>query len=80
MLEKTIAQYKNRSIESAEVIERLIDMARELRNVEHRAEKLGLSDEEIAFYDAIVQGREELEANEQLLAIAKELVAAIKEY
>jgi type I site-specific restriction-modification system R (restriction) subunit len=78
MLEKTIAQYKNRSIESAEVIERLIEMARELRNVEHRAEKIGLSDEEIAFYDAVSQGRAELEADEQLLEIAKELVATIK--
>lgn len=78
MLEKTIAQYKNRSIESAEVIERLIEMARELRTVEHRAEKLGLSDEEVAFYDAVAQGREELEADEQLLEIAKELVATIK--
>ncbi len=34
-------------------------MARELRNVEHRAEKLGLSDEEVAFYDAVAQGRDD---------------------
>lgn len=53
-------------------------MARELRNVEHRAEKLGLSDVEIAFYDAVAQGREELEADEQLLEIAKGLVVTIK--
>jgi hypothetical protein len=50
-------------------------MARELRNVEHRAEKRGLSDEEVAFYDAVAQGREELEADEQLLDIAKEFPA-----
>lgn len=78
MLEKTIAEYKNRTIESAEVIERLVEMARELRNVEHRGEKFGLSDEEMAFYDAVAQGREHIESDEQLLDIAKKLVTTIK--
>jgi len=78
MLEKTIAKYQNRTIESAEVIERLVEMARELRTVEHRGEKLGLSDEEIAFYDAVAQGREYIETDEQLLELAKKLVITIK--
>jgi len=78
LLEKTIVQYQNRTIESAEVIERLVEMARELRNVEHRGEKLGLSDEEVAFYDAVAQGREYIETDEQLLEIAKKLVVTIK--
>ncbi|MBN1763491.1 MAG: type I restriction endonuclease subunit R [Methanomicrobia archaeon] len=78
MLEKTIARYQTRAIESAEVIERLVDMARELRTVEHRGEKLGLSDEEIAFYDAVAQGREYIETHEQLLELAKKLVVTIK--
>ncbi len=78
MLEKTIAQYQNRTIESAEVIEHLVKMARELRDVESRGEKLGLSDEEIAFYDAVAQGREYIESDEQLLDIAKKVVNTIK--
>jgi len=78
MLEKTITQYQNRTIESAEVIERLVEMARELRTVEHRGEKLGLSEEEVAFYDAVAQGREYIESDEQLLEIAKKLVVTIK--
>ncbi len=78
MLEDTIAKYQNRTIESGEVIERLVEMAQELRTVEHRGEKLGLSDEEIAFYDAVAQGREYIEADEQLLELAKKLVITIK--
>jgi type I restriction enzyme R subunit len=78
MLEKTIVQYQNRTIESAEVIERLVEMARELRTVEQRGEKLGLSEEEVAFYDAVAQGREYIESDEQLLGIAKKLVVTIK--
>lgn len=78
MLEKTITQYQSLTIESAEVIERLVEMARELRNVEHRGEKLGLSEEEVAFYDAVAQGKEYIESDEQLLKIAKKLVITIK--
>jgi type I restriction enzyme R subunit len=78
MLEKTIAQYQNRTIESAEVIERLVEMAKELREVESRGEKLGLSDEEIAFYDAVAKGREYIESDERLLDIVKRLVDTIK--
>ncbi len=78
MLENTIKRYQNRTIESAEVIERLVDMARDLRTVEHRGEQLGLTDEEIAFYDAVAQGREHIKSDEQLLELAKKLVVTIK--
>ncbi len=46
--------------------------------MESRGEKLGLSDEEIAFYDAVAQGREYIESDEQLLDIAKKVVNTIK--
>lgn len=78
MLEKTISQYNNRTMESTEVIERLVEIARELRTVERRGERIDLSDEEMAFYDAFAQGREHIKSDEQLLSIAKKLVAIIK--
>jgi type I restriction enzyme R subunit len=59
------------------VIERLVEMAKELREVESRGEKLGLSDEEIAFYDAVAKGREYIESDERLLDIVKRLVDTI---
>ena len=52
MLERTIRRYQNRAIEAAQVIEELIGLARELREAGARGETLGLSDDELAFYDA----------------------------
>ena len=53
MLEQTLRRYQNRSIEAAQVIEELIALARELREAGARGEALGLSDDELAFYDAL---------------------------
>ena len=53
MLEQTIRRYQNRAIEAAQVIEELIGIARELREAIARGEALGLSDDELAFYDAL---------------------------
>ena len=53
MLEETLRQYRNRAIQAAEVIERLIELAREMREANARGEKLGLRDDELAFYDAL---------------------------
>ena len=53
MLEQTIRRYQNRAIEAAQVIEELIGVARELREAGARGEALGLSDDELAFYDAL---------------------------
>ena len=52
-LENTIHQYHNRTIEAVEVIEELIQLAKELRAAVGRGEKLGLTDDEMAFYDAL---------------------------
>ena len=52
MLEQTLRRYQNRAIEAAQVIEELIQLARELREANVRGEKLGLSEDELAFYDA----------------------------
>ena len=53
MLEASIRRYQNRAIEAAQVIEELIGLARDMRTANARGEALGLSDEELAFYDAL---------------------------
>ena len=53
MLENSIRAYQNRTIEAAQVIEELIQTARELREAAERGEELGLSSDELAFYDAL---------------------------
>ncbi len=53
MLEQTLRRYQNRSIEAAQVIEELIALAKEMREAHARGERLGLSEDELAFYDAL---------------------------
>ncbi len=53
MLERTIRSYQNRTLESAEVIAELIKLAEEMREAQKRGEKLNLTEDEIAFYDAL---------------------------
>src|SRR3970040_1466295 len=53
MLEQAIRRYQSRAIESAQVIEELIALAREMRQATARGEVLGLSEDELAFYDAL---------------------------
>ncbi len=52
-LERTITRYHNRAIATVQVIEELIAMAREMNAADQRGEELGLSDDELAFYDAL---------------------------
>ncbi len=53
MLEQIIRLYHNRAVEAAQVIEELIKMAKEMREASRRGEDLGLTEEELAFYDAL---------------------------
>ena len=53
MLEEVIRRYQNRSIDSAQVIQELIELAKQVREDKQRGEELGLSPEEEAFYDAL---------------------------
>jgi type I restriction enzyme R subunit len=80
MLEQSIRSYQNRSIQTAQVIEELIQLAKDMREAQRRGEQLGLSDEEEAFYEA-------LEVNDSAVAvlgdatlktIARELVESVK--
>ena len=52
MLEQSLRRYQNRAIEAAQVIEELIQLAKEMREANARGEQLGLSEDELAFYDA----------------------------
>ncbi|MEM4835374.1 MAG: DUF3387 domain-containing protein, partial [Ferroplasma sp.] len=53
MLENAIKQYTNKSIETAQVIQELLDLAKKIREEQNRGKDLGLKEDEIAFYDAL---------------------------
>jgi len=80
MLEASVNQYTKRSLETAEVIKALVDMAKDMNNLHKRGEELGLSDDELAFYDAISvnESAKEFYENDVLKQIAKELTISIK--
>ena len=80
MLEQTIRRYQNRAIEAAQVIEELIRIARELRAASARGEALGLSDDELAFYDALGVNDSAVQVlgDETLRDIARELVETVR--
>ena len=80
MLKKSVKSYQTRSIETAAVIEELIDLAREMRQAAKRGEDLGLSDNELAFYDALEVNDSAVKVlgDETLRQIARELVEAVR--
>ena len=80
MLEETLHRYQNRAIEAAQVIEELIQLARELREANARGEKLGLTEDELAFYDALETNDSAVQVlgDETLRAIARELVETVR--
>lgn len=80
MLETSVNQYTKRSLETAEVIKALVSMAKDMNNLHKRGEELGLSDDELAFYDAISENESarEFYENDVLKQIAKELTISIK--
>ena len=80
MLEETIRRYQNRAIEAAQVIEELVELAREIREATARGEELGLTEEELAFYDALETNDSAVKilGNDTLRAIAQELVETIR--
>jgi len=53
MLEKSIRAYQNRSIDAAHVIAELVELAKRMREAHSRGENLGLTEDEVAFYDAL---------------------------
>ncbi len=53
LLSSVITRYQNRSIETAQVMEELVEMAKKFKAAASRGEQLGLSDDEVKFYDAL---------------------------
>ncbi|MEG0121517.1 type I restriction endonuclease subunit R, partial [Enterococcus sp.] len=80
MLNGSIDKYNKRTIETSKVIEELIQMAKEMSEAVQRGEDLGLSRDEIAFYDALAdhETAKEVLGDDTLKAIAHELTVAIK--
>ena len=80
MLEQTLRRYQNRAIEAAQVIEELIQLAREMREASARGEELGLSEDELAFYDALETNDSAVQVlgDETLRTIARELVETVR--
>lgn len=80
MLEHTLISYQNRTVESAQVLLQLIDMAKEVRDSPQRGKALGLSDDEMAFYDALADhgNVRDLMGDEVLGTIARDLVDTIR--
>ena len=80
MLEQTLRRYQNRAVEAAQVIEELIQLARDIREAGARGEHLGLSDDEVAFYDALETNDSAVQVlgEETLRDIARELVDTVR--
>jgi len=81
LLEATIRRYQNRTLDAAEVIEELIGLARDMRDANQRGEALGLSDEELAFYDALAENQSAVEVmgEKSLSVIATALVKEVRQ-
>ena len=80
MLEQTLRRYQNRAIEAAQVIEELIGLAKQMREANARGEELGLTEDELAFYDALETNDSAVQVlgDETLCNIARELVETVR--
>ena len=79
-LEDAMLRYTNKAISTAEMIARLIDLAKHLRDAQKHGEQLGLNSEETAFYDALAENKSALEAmqSDTLRLMARELTEMVK--
>lgn len=79
-LEAAIARYHTNAISTVEVLQELIDLAKEVRAARRRGQDEGLSQDEIAFYDALAENESavELMGNDSLKVIAHELLVSLK--
>jgi type I restriction enzyme R subunit len=80
-LEDAIARYHANAITTAEVLQELIRLARDIRAARSRGEEQGLSDDEIAFYDALAENASAVEVmgDDKLRVIAHELLVSLRE-
>ena len=80
LLGNVIKRYQNRAIETAQVIEELIEMAKKFRAASERGDELGLTEDEIRFYDALVENESAVRdlGDETLKKIAHELTESLR--
>lgn len=80
MLEKSIRKLQNKALDSAQIIEELIELAKKMRQASNRGEELGLGEDELAFYDTLEVNDSAVKVlgDETLRAIARELVQTVK--
>ncbi|UCV12301.1 type I restriction endonuclease subunit R [Dechloromonas denitrificans] len=81
LLSNVIKRYQNRAIETAQVIEELIEMAKKFRAAANRGEELGLSNDEVRFYDALADNESAVRelSDETLKKIAHELTENLRQ-
>jgi type I restriction enzyme R subunit len=81
LLEQSVRKYQNRAIETTKVIEELIQLAKDMRAANARGEQLSLSDDELAFYDALETNDSAVKVlgDDTLKTIARELVATVRQ-
>lgn len=78
-LQQAINSYQNRALKSAEILEELVELARAMREAAQRGNRLGLGDDEVAFYDALAENPSALQLGDDTLKqIARDLVAAVR--
>ena len=80
LLEQTVRKYQNRSIATAQVIEELIQLAKDMNAAQARGEELNLNDDELAFYDALEVNDSAVKVlgEPTLIKIARELVETVR--
>lgn len=80
MLNKVIKGYLNGMLTNEEVIEELMKMAKDIANAHVKGNAMGLTDEELAFYDALTKPKavKDFYTNDQLIAITKELTESLR--
>jgi type I restriction enzyme R subunit len=80
LLDQSIRKYQNRAIETLQVIDELIELAKDMRQANARGETLGLSEDELAFYDALETNDSAVKVlgDETLRTIARELSETVR--
>jgi len=80
LLDKTIKKYQNNLLTASEVIQELIELAKKISEEDARGKDMGLSDDEIAFYDALAvnDSAKEVLGDEQLRDLARVLVDKVR--
>jgi len=80
MLQQTINRYQNRSIDTAQAMQELMELAREMEASKSRGEELGMTEQELAFYDALlaVESVKEALDDERVREVVRDVVVAVQ--